>query len=192
MQGRVLGSVFPVVLALCYPSNPAGILMCAQKRVELILFCPWGVTAQFSRGEQCAWLLARALLCSMLMFLFTLVFPKTDCWKCTKAKMPFGSSVPWGRLAAGPGGVAMHREWRVLLVCCLRIHFSPCPEAFTAEFLLNLRCLSLTREQMESVREALHPKMVVAGSSLAACADKLIFFKLFFKVLPHLKLENML
>lgn len=88
--------------------------------------------------------------------------------------MPFGSSVPSARLSALPVGMATHREWRVLLMCCLRIHLIPCAQAFTAELLLNLGFLSLTREQMESVREAPHPKMVLAGSSLAACADKLM------------------
>lgn len=94
--------------------------------------------------------------------------------------MPFGSSVPSARLSALPVGVATHREWRVLLVWCLRIQLIQCAEAFTAEFLLNVGFLSLTREQMESVREALYPKMFLAGSSLAACADKLMVCFVFF------------
>lgn len=36
--------------------------------------------------------------------------------------------------------------------------------------------LSLTREQMESVKEMLHPEKVLAGSSLDAGADKLVLF----------------
>lgn len=105
--------------------------------------------------------------------------------------MPFGSFVPSPRLSAFPAGMAMHREWCVLLVWCLRIQLIQCAEVFTAEFLLNLGFLSLTREQMESVREALHPEMFLAGSSLAACADKLMCL-VFFKGLPQLKLEDIL
>lgn len=105
--------------------------------------------------------------------------------------MPFGSSVPSGRLSALPVGLATHREWCVLLVWCLRIHLIQRAEAFTAEFLLNLGFLSLTREQMESTREALHPEMFLAGSSLAACADKLMVW-FFSKGLPQLKVENIL
>lgn len=44
---------------------------------------------------------------------------------------------------------------------------------------------------MESTREALHPEMFLAGSSLAACADKLMVW-FFSKGLPQLKVENIL
>lgn len=129
---------------------------------------PWG--AAYLAVSPCF-----ALLCSKMMFLFALVFLKLlKMYKSQNALLV--STVNSPRPSAHPVRMCTYIEWRILVVWYPRIRLIQFAEVFTAEFLLNLGFLSLTREQVGSVKETLHPKTFLAGSSLDSCADKLLFF----------------